>query len=285
MSPQALRYAVGACTRWASQQHSLVAAVVVAESNYDQRPADADQWNIAASEANSFGALFVAAVGNSAQAALVPPIATTNVVAVGAGARDGALCPFSPALTERVLLGPGCDPHTGWPAGSSAATASVGAFAAAIAARSPSLSALERRELIEASAVASASGNRRVDGSAVGMHMFGGLVAVPKGQDSPVLPAVFTEDAPAAAAKVVLWRPKVSARWRRGRLTVRRLTHRRTGVLVVEYSDRGIKRLATTRGTHLSVRTRRKPPRIRAWIDSRTPGSWRSLVRTAGVPR
>lgn len=320
--PSDMELGVRACRQWSLDHgNHRVAVVVMAESGYDQRPADAAQWERSAQLATGMGAVFVAAAGNSAGAQLVPPLAIRDLVSVLAGADDGGLCWFAQAAPIAGLRGPGCTTsqkagEAQWPAGSSAATAAVGALAAAVSTRDPSLTPSDRRrQLFDASTSVDADGGRRVDGSKV-RHLFAGFdpeapaapsldgipgadaggplagVSVtrgPQGTASPPAesPAGRPANPPVRAERLVrLWRPSVTARWRSGRLYVRRLDRPAVGSLQVAiYGGSGRPVVRTLRGNSGTYKTARVPKRVEAWAVGGTSVEWRSLSRRAKVVR
>lgn len=272
-----------ACRRWALVNGGLrLAAIVMAESGWQQRPADASAWQTAAAVAANGGGVFFAAAGNADNAQLVAPLAIDEIVTVGAGDDRGALCSFANRSQVEALMGPGCSAMSmgglRWPAGSSAATAAVGALGAAIATRLPDSDVAARRDVIANAASAGPAGVKRINGELV-RALFSNLV---NESPAPVSDVGLTVGlAPGAGAddsvRTVLWRLKVRASWRKRWLTLTRVSHVKDGVIRVRLPGSGravAKRLA---GRVVRLKVAARPRSIEVWAESNTLGKWRSL--------
>lgn len=286
MSPSDMQSGVDACWRWALLNNARIAAISMSESLYDQRGSDQPQWEQASSKAASAGALFVAAVGNQPGAELVAPISVGSVVSVGAGDPNGMACAFSPPLAVTVIIGPGCAGDRSWQRGSSSAAAATTAVIAALAARSPLKSRDALQMQLKSSFVIAPNGGPILDGRALASGDFAGLhrpreAPVPSaGISAPGVHVVPPND---SSVRVLLWRPKVRATVRGRRLRVTRRTHRSEGRMVVEFRDRGRQRQRTTLRASLTIPVGARPKRVRVWVESKTPGQWRSLSTRSSV--
>ncbi len=295
ITPPDLVAGVKLCRRWVDAAGVAIAAVVMAESNYSQRAEDVPLWETAAASTLLSGGVFVSAAGNRPEDKTVVPFAAINAISIGAGGVDGLRCAFAALEQTGDLLGPGCDStDAGWSTGSSAATAATGALLAAFATRQPETSPADRVSFVMRAATVNAEGARKLDGTPVA-ERFSGFVSEPTVAPSPGPPglsigserAAGVGDVNAAATPVtVLFRPKVSAVWRRGRLSVRRLDRHRSGVLCAIVSRRG-DRVADqcASGKNLVVEVRRKPQSVLTWVEGEAPVRWRSLASKARVAR
>lgn len=287
ITPAGIRRGVLACSDWAGAQHQRLAVVSMAESNYDQRPSDVEQWVFAARRAADDGAVFVAAVGNEADAASVAPVAAEGLVAVAAGGDTGELCSFAKYGESTALLGPGCSEElvgqtTSWPAGSSAATSAVSGLLAALAARQPGSTPAERIALLQSEAVRTAGARRLVDGTGVANASFGGLI---QPAVSPLMPtdsgAVSISsgsgargEAARSSGRVRLWRPGVVARRHDGYMTVRLRDRKSRGRLMVRL--RGGRVVGGGRRT-LRTKLPKGNAFVEVWVESFKGTGWRSL--------
>ncbi len=293
ITPRAIGLGVHACTRWAVlQQEVRIAAVVMAESFYDQRELDVSSWETATAWAQAAGALFVAAVGNDQNAQAVAPVAAGDALAVGAGDAAGALCSFAQYQVGVGFLGPGCTDDPRWPAGSSAATAAIGALVAAFATRAPELGPQAIRSVLVAGATSGLNGSLRLTGDVLVDRQFSGLIS-----DEAVQPSVATEVAPPGRPSprpstsilpepaLRLWRPDVKATWWRGRLTVSRVGRPRAGRLVVAVTTRTSRSVVEGRPGQSIVARRlsARPKRVEVWMRGGSQRPWRSMVRRTQV--
>lgn len=307
MTPAAVGRGLDLCLGWGAVRNIAVAAIVVAESRYADRPSEVDYWERQAGRVRKAGAAFVGAVGNSPNAFEVAPVALKDAIAVSAGDSSGSRCAFAPVTAQQTLIGPGCDaPGRGWPAGSSAATAAVGALIAAIAMRdrerftnnsSAETAALDRiLNRLDSAAIQLSDGERRVDGRAVAIEMFAGMTAPFPVPGPPALEPHAVGLVPTQVTRVReptlgdpprlrLERPRVRATWGAGRLTVTRLTHRRTGRMVVEVGEGKRLRRLRSRGRTVRARFAKPPKQIRMWVESVRPGEWATLKRREAVHR
>lgn len=278
ITPGAVALGVSACARWATLQQAAVAAIVMAESHYGQRAQDTSQWGFAADRAREVGAVFVAAVGNDEDATVVAPLAVESILSVVAGDDRGAACPFSPSVGDRAVVGPGCSDSKSWPAGSSAATAAVGALVGAVSTRYPGLSVSDRLAWLRANALEQS----RLDAGRAS-QFFPVEIAdsgAPSSPNSSVTASVPASVGPGET--VQLFRPDVLATFRSGRLRVERLDHRRASRMHLVIAGRKELVLHARRVT--SIRLNSAPPTISVWLTGTKP-AWRSLTRRAKVSR
>lgn len=273
ITPEAVRQGARRCVQWGLAASTRVAAIVMAESNYEQRVSDIAKWSEADAFARNVGAVLVAAVGNDAAAAQVAPLAVPYVVGVAAGDGAGNPCSFVEDLPQPgSLRGPGCSSGRDWPPGSSAAAAAVGALVEALASRRPGLSADELAVMLRSSASSEAGVSVLRAGSlAPGFPL-----------NEPFQSPVSATPAPTPPSRqpvTLLFRPQLDARWRAPRLMVRRNDHQRRGTLVIQVTREG-KVVGTWRSLHgrLSLRLARRPGTLTAWVESSGPGKWRSLT-------
>lgn len=304
MTPAAVGRGLDLCLGWGRREQLAVAAVVMPQSRYDDRESEVTGWRNRVQAARLAGTAFVAAVGNGPNAAEVMPVAVDHALAISAGDPRGILCGFSPAALQRTLIGPGCDgPGRGWPAGSSAATAAVGALVAAIMMRERDgfsgdpvveQAALDRvLTHLQDAAIAVGGGERRVDGRAVAKGLFElsrpavGAVT-PHTQDVGLVPTQIgrvRELGTGAQPRIRLERPRVTVVWKAGRLTVTRITHRRTGRMVVQVGEGKRSRRFVSLKRTVSARFHKPPRRIQMWIESKRQGDWVTLKRREAVKR
>jgi subtilisin family serine protease len=290
IAPRAVAIGAGRCAVEARNLGVRLAAIVMAESFYDQRPFDIDSWRGAASWATGLGGLFVAAVGNSASAQVVAPVAINEMVSVAAGDPAGGLCTFAKYPADTAGVGPGCASDGVWPAGSSAATASIGGLVAALATRTPGASPTALREALY-STMKTDGQAARFDGSGIEASSFSGVVepAMPVARVPDGLPLAPTAPVPTEGvvvgepgAKTLLWKPEVRVRWRAGALSVVRVDRRTKGAIAVRL--KGIRDAEVTLRSKpgaRQLRTRSRKPRVlEVWIEGK---DWRSLSRRAKV--
>lgn len=282
---------VRTCRRWA-QETVGIAAVVMAESQWEQRSADLPWWQTAAAAASQSGGTLVAAAGNDPNASSVAPLAVADVITVGAGDDAGARCSFAATEQALALRGPGCSAervgrNLTWPSGSSAATATVGAFLAALATRDPWRVPEDRAQLVKSMVVGTADGSQRVDGTAAAA-LFPGLIAPPRSEGESYAGLAIgkdtvTEVSAATTPRTVLFRPRVGAKWGHGRLALTRMNRKRAGVLRV--LPIGVRRSDAYRCTKPTCRLqlKRRPRELLVWAESKKPGVWRSLTARAKV--
>lgn len=295
ITPADLVAGVKLCRRWADAAQVAIAVVVMAESNYAQRAEDLPSWETAAASTQLSGGVFVSAAGNRPEDKSVVPFAAPNAVSVGAGGGDGVRCPFAAPEQTGDLLGPGCDSvGTGWPSGSSAATAATGALLAALSTRMPETSPRDRVSALVGASTVTPEGARKLNGAPVA-GLFSGFVAEPVITPAPISPGLsispergtgLNEVDAAATPVTVLFRPRVSAVWRRGRLSVRRLDRHRSGVLCVMVGG-GAEAVADkcVSGRSLVTKVRRKPRSVMTWVESEVPVRWRSLASKTRVAK
>lgn len=267
ITPGAVARGARRCAAWAEERAVRLGAVVVAESNYSQRQVDTALWDEGASAIRAVKGLMFAAVGNDATASTVPPISSPEVVPVLAADDKGNRCPFSPAVdSARLISASGCRAAP-WPDGSSQSTAVAGAVFTALVTKEPQLG------VAAALAKVTDTTGRTLNGS-VWKATMAGLVAdvVSLSTTAPPAAPANPSTAEESAPQLRLWRPRVSARFRRGRLIVRRLD-RKGGVLHVRIG--GVEHSA--KGRVLSIRLPKRPRRSEVWAES-SVGKWRSLT-------
>ncbi len=275
ITPGAVRVGVRTCRTWAYRAGVRLAVVAIAEANYAAREEDQASWYEAGNEAAQTNAVAVAAAGNDASSQIVP-LGVSNVVSVTAGDESGAACEFVADLPQTGgLRGPGCG--AGWPAGSSAATATVAGVVGALVARDPTLTAAAARGLVTGASVA--TGDQRLLRAGALQSRFAGFVlpASTAGSTSSALSGGLQisvdrgEQLPAR-----LWQPRLTARWRSGRLVVTRSDRRGGTVLAIQRTAAGS--VWRVPGRRLTLRLPRRPRTVRAWVESGRPAAWRSLA-------
>lgn len=286
ITPSAIEQGVRACNNWAFGAGVSIAAIVLAESNYETRASELGAWARAAELARRLGGVFVAAQGNTAGAEVVAPTGVKGVISVSAGSESGAVCQFAKDLVVGDVLGPGCDSSGGWPSGSSSATAAVGALAAAYATRLPGSTATERESAVRA-ATQIRGDTPILAGELLRDSVFQGLV-LSKSADDPKPAGLVVEAEPKVSAEQAarLWRPKVTATWRQGVLTVTRVDRRRTGRLAVSVriDGRMTASSAPARKRTLRLKAKQMPLRVEAWVEA-ADGKWRSLATRTRVKK
>lgn len=288
IAPTSLGAGIRACSVWAVKQGVKIAAIVLAESSYDTRPSEVADWARASELARALSAVFVAAQGNSAGAAVVAPKGVSGVVSISAGDESGAICSFARDLPVGDVIGPGCSSQPGFPPGSSTSTAIVGAAAAAWATRFPASSPADREAVLKGAAEPTA-GPVVIDGRRLLSDGFADVVVSetrPEPAPTGIVVTKAAEPVPVAGQTVRLWRPSVRAIWKRRTLEVVRFDRRRGGRLVISVTTGGRTTLVRGRNSarRLRVRAVQRPARISAWIES-SSADWRSLVTRARVKR
>lgn len=272
ITPANVLLGVRLCRIWAHSANARPAAIVLAESLYDQRPQEVARWQSAASIAAAIGAPFFAASGNSIGAAPVAPAGVPGVIVVGGGDDEGRPCAdFSLAASSFDAIGPGCSKLAPglWP-GTSSATAAVGALAAVIATRSPGLAASELETEMRQVANPRSFDARRL------LARFEAYVVseAPSTPQPPEL-VVSRDDAKAAADVAVrLWKPSIRVSRSGSRVKVVRTSHR-AGVLRARWV--GAPGALRLRGQKASFRVPKRVSRIEIWAESADGVSWRSL--------
>ena len=299
ITPGAMVKGVASCTNWAIQHEVAMATVSMSESNYDQREADAPLWQYAARRAVALGAVFVAATGNEDQAKPLPPAGIDEVVTVTAGSDQGVRCLFAQQSLHASLQGPGCsdqvvDGAYAWPAGSSAATASVAAYIAALRARQPSATGQEIRDnvlsvpggLFDGNSGRSWFQSEDLDPVPSDEPTRPGSVLSVSGNSSAEFPIV-PEVVQAPSLRIELWRPRVRARQRGSRLVVRRMDRGPRGTLVVRVYSRRNQAIVERRSksTSVTIRLVGKGRAVECWVERGAPPTSRSLTRRAKVSR
>jgi hypothetical protein len=259
---------------------------VMAESNYVQRETDVAEWARAQEVVKAVGGVFVVAIGNDADASAVAPLAVPGTLAVAAGDEDGAPCGFVAGVGQPgALRGPGCARSTSWPAGSSAATAAVGALVAAIGTQDPGMTSEGIRSRILEDGTRSLGAVRVLAAGGISS----GFPVAPLPPIAPVGTAV-NSDVPSAvteqgSTRLLLWRPALVARWVRGSVRVK-TRGRHPGVLVVQVIRRGVV-VKTVRGTSsaIAISEAARPSAVVGWLESKKQGEWRTLTVRARVNR
>ncbi len=286
ITPADVVHGVRRCRRWAETEKVRVGAVVMAESNYDQRDVDESRWTTAAADAAQSGAPLVAAAGNDPEARLMAPSTVASVFSVGAGDGGGSRCGFVADTNAGKLLGPGCGAN--WPAGSSSATAVTGAVVAVMATLLPDLGAEALVKLVQDAGVTAPDGSRRLSGTGLAAWFPSKILPRPAAPGTPGIAVTGegrTAPADKAEPRLRLIRPKVRARWNRGRVTVTRRDRHTSGVFCVTLGTQAPAHAVCGRRRVLSIKSKRKPPRVVAWIESKDRATWRSLRTTSRVSR
>ncbi|MDQ8047016.1 MAG: S8/S53 family peptidase [Patulibacter sp.] len=303
ITPAAVRAGARACRVWALNQEPVasIGSVVMAESNYDQRPSDSDAWEASAKAIDDVNGVFVAAVGNSEEATVLPPVSAQGVLSIAAGDDQGSLCSFAKYPPETGLIGPGCSTVTSWPAGSSAATAAVGAVVDALAARAPEQPAQARvAAIMDSARLQSGSSAKAFDGTQLSAEFFSGLVAASATSTLPGPVAAPTVAAPTSPQMVVspvrplpsatptvtkLWRPTVTATRRGKSIVIRRTDHRGKGVLTWSYETRqgAVSASAISPSNAARFRPVSRVRSLAVWVQEKSTGGWRSMARHVRV--
>lgn len=277
ITPGAVAQGVRACARWADPRGVRVAAIAMAESNYDQRQGDVRAWADAADVAEDHGAVMVAAAGNEADADLVAPIAVPDILSMSAGDEAGLACSFVAEVSQSgAVRGPGCA-ASGWIAGSSASTAVASALVALLVWRASDQPPQAIRNAIVSASVAAPGSVGRLSGSAASA-LYAGFVRegpnLEAGAGTGAGPGIMT-GAETETVDTRLWRPRVRVRWRGGRLRVVRTANFR-GVLNVKLGAGAGARVVTRGGRSFSLALDKKPRLVEFWAASKS-GAWRSL--------
>lgn len=271
ITPQLVARGARRCANWAEEHTSRLAAAVVAESNYSQREADAVLWNDAATRVGVVNGVVVAAVGNDASAITLPPMASPRVVPVIAGDAGGLLCAFSPVSVAAVsFVAPGCQADP-WPSGSSQASAVGGAIISAFLTRNPGATT------DDALAALIRANSRQFSGASWRPQMAPFIADTIGSPEMPEAGEVAGSQTPAEAQEVRLWRPRVVARFIRGRLRVERRDGRGGQMHVLALGSE-----STTRKRRLSLKLTRRPKYVSVWVTG-TASNWRSLTRRQPV--
>lgn len=278
ITPDGMRRGVRSCANWSAAAGLRIAVVVMAESNYEQRKVDLGAWQDAAQVATDSDALFIAAAGNQADADVVAPAAVGEILTISAGDEKGQPCSFLAGLVQqKAVRGPGCA-STGWLPGSSAATAAVGAFAAAMVTRAPALKPAVVRQGLVSALLPAEGAVGRVSGAGARDSFSGFVDDVPVTQASSkpyVSPLSEEADATSVIPRTSLWKPRIRARWHRGKLRIERIRGL-DGVLNVRLRTRGSERVVARRGKSFSIAISPKPRAIEFWASG-ADDSWRSL--------
>lgn len=279
ITPAGVVAGVRRCSRWSAGNGIGVAAVVMAESGYDQRPEETSEWLRAAEHARALGAAFVAAVGNDSDATVVAPSAVPGIVPVAAGNDAGQLCPWAKHGEGTFIVGPGCS-SAGWHAGSSSATAVAGAVAAAYAMRHPSSTGPQRNQFLVGPSRNPTNSALNGAGLAALLSSFvtEERVKLPEAPTGMVVIADKPSPTQEKVAAVRLWRPSVVAEMRGRRVSIARRDKRGKGILAVTMWHRGKPRTwrSSRPSRTLSLVTPRPKQRIEVWVESEH-GNWRSL--------
>lgn len=280
ITPEAMRLGAQKCIDWTRDRGVRMSAVVMAESNYDQRASDGAGWQAVGSRLLEEGSILVAAAGNQTGAELpLPPLGIDSVLAVGAGNGARGRCAFTPAGFEPTAWAPGCD-APGWPSGTSVAAAVTGAAVAAVATRTGSPAVAVAAELRADGGV--------VDGAGALARHFAGVVDAPisavTAGVSDTETRIVSDDALPVARVLRLWRPKARASWSRGRLQVSVAggvpAAGRVWVRI------GSSKMAGPAGRkRFTIQRKRRPVRVELWVEGQRPEPWRSMLLKTRVAR